>query len=420
MVTHIVSLSSLLAGVALLLMGTGLFGTLLALRAGLEGFAPSTLGLIMSSYFVGYLAGTYVNPRVIGRVGHIRAFAIFAALASSTALLHALFISPLIWAVLRMLTGACMVGLYTVAESWLNTRAAPEQRGAVFASYMVVNFSALTVGQLLLTLYPATGFELFGVVAILMSLSLIPIALTSIAQPLPVHAPHLSIRSLYHKSPVGIAGAVASGFALSAFWGLGAASAQRFGFSERGVAAFMSATIIGGALLQWPIGRWSDRSPDRRRVLLAITAAAAGVALFGAIVGAIAPALLIAVVFVFGGLAFAIYPVCIALTNDRLTKDEMLQGASSLLLLHGAGASLGPAAAGFMMSVIGPGALLLHFAVVLALLAAYTYWRLRISPQAPAAHTPFQAMVRTTPEALLLLEKQEPARPGSESDAERS
>ncbi|HET8882709.1 MAG TPA: MFS transporter [Solimonas sp.] len=403
MIRHLYSLSSLLLGTALLLAGTGLFGTLLAVRGGLEGFAPNVLGLVMSAYFAGYLLGTCINPRIIHRVGHIRAFAIFAALASCTAILHALFISPPVWAALRVVTGACMVGLYTVVESWLNTRAAPEQRSRVFASYMVVNFTALTVGQFLLALYPVSGMQLFGIVAMLVSLSLVPVAMTSIPQPLPVHTPRLGLHALYRKAPTGIAGAFVGGLALGAFWGLGAASAQRFGFDETGTAHFMSITIIGGALLQWPIGRWSDGSRDRRRVLFAITAGAAGAALLGALSGAAWHALLFALLFVFGGLAFAIYPICIALTNDRLTREEIQQSASSLLLLNGAGAALGPALAGVLMSHLGPRALFVYFSIVLGALALYTLWRLGNSSEAPAA-TAFQAMVRTTPEAAHMLE----------------
>ena len=405
MIVQLRSLSSLLLGVAALLMGTGLFGTLLAVRGGLQGYTPGVLGLVMSGYFVGYLLGTFINPRIITRVGHIRAFAIFAALASSTAILHALSTAPLWWGLLRVVTGACMVGLYTVVESWLNTQASTEQRGRVFASYMVVNFLALAAGQALLALYPAAGFELFGIVAVLLSLSLIPVALTSITQPQPVHAPNLGLRGLFRKSPVGMAGAFWSGLALGAFWGVGAASAQRFGFSEGGVALFMSSTILGGALLQWPIGRWSDRSGDRRRILLAVTTAASLVALLGFLNGSSSPRLLMLIMFVFGGLAFAIYPVSIALTNDRLGTEEMLQGSSSLLLLNGAGASIGPALAGQVMNVIGPGALLLHFSLALGVLAAYTLWRMSVSPEAPAANTTFQPMVRTSPEALHLLDK---------------
>src|SRR3546814_3230639 len=168
---------------------------------------------------------------------------------------------------------------------------------------MVDTFTSLTAGQFRLALLPVSGFQSFGIVAILVSLSLVPVALTSIPQPLPVHTPHLSLQALYRKAPTGIAGAFAAGLALGAFWGLGAASAPRFGFSETGTAHFMSITIIGGALLQWPIGRWSDGSRDRRRVLLVLTACASAAAWLGALFGASWHALLFVLLFMFGGLA---------------------------------------------------------------------------------------------------------------------
>ncbi|MDM4769722.1 MFS transporter [Solimonas sp. SE-A11] len=403
MMKRLLPISSLLFGVALLLAGNGLFGTLLGVRSAAEGWSGRTIGLMMSAYFAGFLLGTFVNPRIITRVGHIRAFAIFAALASSAALLQGLLVHPLAWLLLRLLTGICLVGLYMVVESWLNAQAEPSTRGQVFAGYMAVNFGGLAAGQTLLALYPVQGFELFGVAAMLLSLSLVPVALTSVAQPTVTQAPHLSLRALYTLAPVGIAGAVGSGLALSAFWGMGPAAAQQLGFQGSGVAAFMSAAILGGALLQLPIGRWSDRGGDRRRVLFLLTLASAATALGLFLLPLERSLLLLGGMFLFGGLAFAIYPVSIALTNDRLRPEDLLRGAGSLLLLHGAGAVLGPFLAGLLMEWLGPTALMLHFALMLGLLATYAAWRLWISPQGPEAHTPFQPMVRTTPAALELI-----------------
>ncbi len=402
MMKRLLPISSLLFGVALLLAGNGLFGTLLGVRSAAEGWSGRAIGLMMSAYFAGFLLGTFINPRIITRVGHIRAFAIFAALASSAALLQGLLVHPLAWLLLRLLTGICLVGLYMVVESWLNAQAEPSTRGQIFAGYMAVNFGGLAAGQTLLALYPVQGFELFGVTAMLLSLSLVPVALTSVAQPAVTQAPHLSLRALYTLAPVGIAGAVGSGLALSAFWGMGPAAAQQLGFEGSGVAAFMSAAILGGALLQLPIGRWSDRGGDRRRVLFLLTLASAATAL-GLFLLPLEPSLLLGGMFLFGGLAFAIYPVSIALTNDRLRPEDLLRGAGSLLLLHGAGAVLGPFLAGLLMEWLGPTALMLHFALMLGLLATYAAWRLWISPQGPEAHTPFQPMVRTTPAALELI-----------------
>jgi len=418
MIARILPVSALLFGVALLLAGNGLFGTLLGVRGVIEGYSGRLLGLVMSAYFAGFLLGTYINPGIVARVGHIRAFAIFAALAASAAVLHGLLVNPLAWLVLRILTGACMVGLYMVVESWLNTQAQPDTRGQIFATYMAVNFAGLALGQTLIGLYPPQGFELFGVVAMLLALSLVPVALTSTAQPAPMHTPRLSLRVLNERAPVGIAGAVGSGIALSAFWGLGPAAAQQLSLGDDGVALFMTVAILGGALLQWPIGRWSDHGGDRRRVLFLLTASAAGVALFGFLIGVHLRALLLVSMFVFGALAFAIYPVSIALTNDRLSTEDMLQGASSLLLLHGAGAVLGPAVAGVLMEWLGAAALLLHFAVVFAALAGYAAWRLWISPEGPAANAMFVPMVRTTPAALEMISPPEPETASAESATE--
>lgn len=201
MFSTVFSIFSLLLGIAILLVGSGLLGTLLALRAGIEEFADPVIGFIMSAYFVGFFTGTSFCPRVIRRVGHIRSFAMFAAIASSTAILHVLVVEPWIWGALRVVTGGCLVGLYMVIESWLNTQTPNERRGRVFAIYMAVTLLALALGQGLIATAPPSGFVLFGLVSMLFSLSLVPIAFTSVTQPDPVPLPRLGLRHLYETSP---------------------------------------------------------------------------------------------------------------------------------------------------------------------------------------------------------------------------
>ncbi|HEY0973793.1 MAG TPA: MFS transporter [Solimonas sp.] len=392
--------SSLLAGVALLLTGAGLLGTLLAVRAVQEGFPERVIGLVMSGYFAGFLLGTWLAPRVIRRAGHIRAFAIFASLASSTALLHALKVDPWTWALLRIATGSCLVSLYMIVESWLNAQAPPGQRGQIFAAYMIVNFLALAAGQGLLLLYPPGEFAGFAIVALLLGWSLVPVSLTRIHPPAVNEMQPLSLRRLHQVSPAGVAGAFGSGFAMGAFWGLGPVAAQRMGLETAQVAAFMVAAILGGAVIQWPVGHWSDRH-DRRRVLAAVCAGAAVLAL-AAYALREQPLLLMTCMFAFGGLAFTVYPVSIALANDLLQPEELVAGAGTLLLVHGTGAALGPMAAGQTMALTDGGGLLLHFATVLLLLAGYVGWRaLRAEPVVASTH--FAPMVRTTPTVLELL-----------------
>jgi MFS family permease len=406
MFATIVPISSLLAGVALLLLGSGLFGTLLAVRGGLEGFPDIVLGLIMSSYFVGFLIGTWLGPQVIRRVGHIRTFAICAAVAACTGLLHPMWVDPWFWALLRVLTGISLVGLYTVIESWLNTHAASEQRGRVFASYMVVNLAALAISQWLILLAPPSGFMLFSLVAIFISLSLIPIAMTRLDQPQTSSHASLNVRQLYRVAPVGVVGSLVSGLAMGAFWGLAPVFAQRIGLELIGISTLMSLVILGGAALQYPIGRYSDRH-DRRRVLGKVTAAAAIVAVATLLLLQIWRDSLYPLMFLYGGLAFSLYPICVAHMVDHLAPEEVLAGSSGLLLLHGIGAAVGPTLAGVVMGLIGSQALLLYFALVLAPLALFA-----ARHATPAADDDviaedqtgvFVPMVRTSPIALELL-----------------
>ncbi|MES0874549.1 MFS transporter [Sinimarinibacterium thermocellulolyticum] len=408
MLTVVTSISSLLLGAALLLVGNGLIGTLLALRASAEGFSDGVIGLIMSAYFVGFLSGTWVAPRAVMRVGHIRAFAMFAAVASAAAILHALIVDPLAWGALRVLVGSCLVGLYMVIESWLNVLAPGERRGKVFATYMAVNFIALAIGQNLIRLYPPTGFELFGIVAMLLALSLVPIAATRISQPAPVRQPRVRLRRLYAASPSAIIGAFGSGLAMSAFWGLGPVMAQRLGFDAGGIAALMTATILGGAVIQWPVGAVSDRH-DRRVVLAAVMALACTFALLAFAMSALGLWPLLVAMFVFGGLAFTVYPVSIALANDFLAPEEILQGASSMLLVHGIGAAIGPTLAGLLMDLAGPRGLLLHFALIHAALTALVWWRYQRSGTVNVPQAHFEPMIRTSPAALEMIAPETPA-----------
>lgn len=403
MLSTLFPIVSLLTGIGILLIGSGLFGTLLALRAGLAGFSDPVIGLVMSAYFVGFFAGTFFCPGLIRRVGHIRAFAMFAAIASATAILHVLVIEPAVWLILRVITGACLVGIYTVIESWLNAQTPNARRGQVFAAYMAVTLLALAFGQVLITWADPSGFTLFGIASILLSLGLVPIAFTSIAQPLPVKTPRLGLRFLYAASPAAAAGALASGLVIGAFWGMGPVFAQRVGLDTAGIASFMAATILGGAALQWPIGHWSDRL-DRRWVLALVAAAAAVFALISIAAAPASMAGLMVSTFLFGGLAFSVYSISVAHLNDHLRPEESLEGASGLLLLHGIGAAVGPAAVGLLIAGFGPSSLPVYYAVTLLLLTMFVLLRIRQAPPvAMGDHAPFTLMVRTSPEALVLL-----------------
>ncbi|MEN5266488.1 MFS transporter [Stenotrophomonas sp. TWI587] len=404
-------LTALLAGVALLLTGSGLLGTLLAVRGGEAGFGAGTLGLVMSGYFAGFFIGTFFAPSLIGRIGHIRAFAFFAALAAIAVLVHPLWINPVGWGVLRILTGIALVGLYTVIESWLNAEPDPRLRSRAFSLYMVVNLSALALGQVLLMLGDAGATSMFMLTAILVCAAVLPVTATRLRPPEIPSVPRLKLARLYAMAPVATVAAGLSGLAMGAFWGLLPVYAGEIGLDGNGVALFMLTAIAGGALLQWPLGHISD-GHDRRTGLVALSLAAAGIAVVASLpMIQIQTHLVFGLFFFYGGLAFALYPFAVAHMLDYLPREDLLSGCSSLLLVHGVGAALGPALAGAAMQRFGAPALPLYFAVVLMLLALFTTARLLSFQRLRTHPVGFRLMLRTTPSALELIPETDTAPP---------
>lgn len=398
-------LVALLSGVALLLLGSGLLSLLIAVRGGIEGFDSQTLGLIGAMNFLGFLAGTYIGPQLIRRVGHVRALAFFTTAVACAALLHELLLSAWAWAILRFLTGTVMVGCYTIIESWLNSQAAPEMRSRVFAIYMGVNLGALALAQQFIQWSDPAQHILFSVAAVSICAAIMPISATRLAQPHIDKVASIALRKLFVRSPVACIAAVFSGLAQGAFWGLGAVWADVSKLGTSGIAWVMTTAIIGGALFQWPIGRMTQRF-ERGHVISLVAFATAGLAIFLPFAVTYNFAAVLLVWFLYGGLAFALYPLAVARLMDRLDKAEMIAGCGSLLLLHGIGAAVGPLAAGSLMKYFGPNALPIWFATVESLLGIATWWiARRMAPDTDIAHqTPLMPMVRTSPAALEMLD----------------
>ncbi|MCC5795922.1 MAG: MFS transporter [Methylophaga sp.] len=270
-------IQAILWGVALLLLGNGLINTLLTLRGVSEGFSSAVLGLVMSSFFVGFICGTWVSPRLIKRMGHIRTFAFCASLCASAALLHIIFIDAISWMLLRFIYGLAFVTLMTVIESWLNSQSAPHERGRIFAFYMVVNLGALAVAQQMLRLDSPENFPLFALVSILICSALLPVAMTRRAQPTISDHPKSSLKALVRFAPLAVTASAFSGLAMGAFWSMTPIYAAGVGFDTGGIAMIMSVAILGGAALQIPIGRISDKY-DRPAVLIGVLILAAIIA----------------------------------------------------------------------------------------------------------------------------------------------
>lgn len=376
MITTLAPVGALLLSVALLLMGNGLQGTLLPVRANLENFGALSIGVMGSAYYVGFVAGCVLTPKLIRRAGHIRLFAAMVSIASAIPLAHAMLVGPVPWWILRSLTGLCLAGLYLIIESWLNERATPENRGLVFTTYTTVNFSVITLGQMLMLADDPIRFHLFSLASILVSLAAVPVALTRYPQPAPISSARLSLGNLYRISPVGVAGVLTVGLANGAFWGMAPAFASQIGLSVPQIAWFMSATVIGGALSQWPFGRLSDRM-DRRKTILIACALACGSAVLLIFTGLAMPTLMIGAAFLFGVFSFPLYALSAAHANDMAKDVDFVGIAGGLLLINGAGSVLGPVLGGIAMDRFGPLGLFGFTACVHAAMTLFTLHRMR-------------------------------------------
>jgi MFS family permease len=389
--------ASLLVSTAFLLASIGLLGTLIPVRGVEAGFSGALLGGLAAIYYAGFLLGTFVIPPLVRRVGHIRAFAFGTACAAGVALLHALAAWPWLWLTLRLVDGVMMVGLYTIIESWLNAEAPPRQRGTVFAVYMMVNSGALALAQLLLRVH-GQAFVLFSVVALLALAATLPVVLTRQAQPVPQTAPRLQLSRVFRLAPTAGVGALLAGLAMGAFYGLAPVYASRVGFDTAGVSTYMTLGILGGAALQWPLGRWSDRT-DRRLALSVVGAAACVLALA---VWGVGGAHLAAsgLIFLYCGMAFAIYPMVVAHLVDYLTQEELLAASSTVYLLYGVGSALGPLIVGVAMGAWGAKSLPIWFALTTGALALYAAYRYRAFRREQVPENNFRPLLGTTPSRL--------------------
>ena len=391
----------LLLSVALLNLGNDLQGTLLGVRAAIEGLPRENIGFIMSAYFAGFVAGPWFIPRLISQVGHIRTFAALASLASGVALAHVLIINTPAWMLLRFVHGICYSGMMLVVESWLNGSSSEYYRGRVLSIYSIVFYLSSAAGHPLLNIAPPEGFMLFCIVSILISLAVIPITVARVENPGRVPVMRMRVRSLFKTAPMGVAGIFIAGFCMNAFRGMGPTFGQDVGLDSAGISAIMAVTTVGGLALQWPMGLLSDRI-DRRKVILWASLGAGVVAIVIGFSGSIPINLLLSGLFIFGGLGIPVYAVCIAHANDHVQPGEFVATASTMLFMFGLGSACGPIAAGYFMSKIGPGGLFMFTGYIWVLFFVFGLFVVeRRKPQEGLEKETFIAVPRTTPSSLL-------------------
>lgn len=379
------------AAAGLLGLGHGLQGTLLGVRGTEEGFDTAVIGLIMTSYYVGFIFGSRFTVRALGRVGHIRVFAALASTASSAALVYAMLVHPVAWFAMRLLTGFCLAGLYVVIESWLNDQASNETRGRALSMYMIVTMGAVACSQVVLGFGSTSGASLFMVASVMVSMSLVPMALSEGSAPV-VRVPEpLSLGRLWSIVPTGVVVIFLTGVSVGALRGLGPTYAAERGLSIGAIGAFVAATTLGASLLQYPIGALSDRLP-RRSVMIGVSAAAGALSLMLSVAEPTGLRLTVAM-FLLGGLGVPMYSLAIAYTNDWLDDDVRVGGAALLIVVNGAGAIFGPLVAGVLMQLTSPAGFFVTLWVIHAAVVVYLLYRL-VRARAPAIEdqAPFVAL----------------------------
>ncbi|MBV1865531.1 MAG: MFS transporter [Rhodobacteraceae bacterium] len=365
---------ALLLGIFLLLLGNGVQGTLLGIRGVAEGFSTGVLSLIMAAYFLGFLGGSRLTPLLIRRVGHVRVFAALASFISAALILFAALPDQFAWFALRVVVGFCYSGVYVVSESWLNDSATNETRGQSLSAYMIIQMMGIVAAQWLLSAVDTSGYTLFVIISVAVSLSFAPILLSANPAPMFQTTKPMTLKQLYHASPLGVVGSFLLGGVFGAQFGMVAVYGAAVGMSIGEIALFASAIYVGGMLLQYPIGWLSDHM-DRR--LLIVSASLTG----GAAALAVLPfsdnfTALMITAFVLGGTTNPLYSLYIAYTNDFLEPEDMAAASGGLIFVNGVGAITGPLIVGWLMTRFAPSGFFVYLGVVLLLMGGYALYRM--------------------------------------------
>lgn len=410
---------ALLLGTLFLFLGNGLHGLLLPVRGSAEGYSNEILGLLGTSWATGFVAGCLIAPKLVMRVGHVRAFSSFISLIAIIALLSGILVDPYWWVALRAVTGFCIAGTSMIIESWLNERATNESRGTIFSFYISVTLIGVVGGQMLVGIVDPSTTILFMICGILYCLAMLPTTVSTAATPQALTSVKLNLPRLYRNSPVSFVGILLVGIANGAYGTLGAVFGARAGLTPNMIAIMLSVTIFVGALMQFPAGKASDRT-DRRYVLAALSGVAAVAALLLIVLRPQDAMTMIILVAIYGGAANALYPIAVAHANDFASSDEFVQVSGGLLLLYGIGTIIGPTIGGPVMTELGPHALFAVTAVAHVLLTAYAIYRSRLRAAIPYAerdnvpNMPVSASPMSTPESLSLDPRAAPLPPHAE------
>ena len=380
-----------------MMIAIGLFSTFIPLRLALAKYSPSVIGGVTSAYFAGLVLGSVKAERFIERVGHIRTFSAFASLTGAISLLMGLIIHPWLWVFGRFSMGFFTAGLFIVIESWLLMVGGKERKGTIIALYMIAFYAAQAGGQFLLSALPPMSLIPFTIGALLISLSVVPVALTRYKSPTLEEPSLLNPLQLLKISTFGIFSSFGSGLIMGAFFGLAPVFASKIGMQSKDVALFMGVTIIGGFILQWPLGRLSDKI-NRRSVLIGVSYITSSIAFLMALASLMSSDILFILSILFGGFSFTMYPMSISYTNDYIGPKDLVAATGGLLVAYGVGCVIGPLIAPFLMLIFGPAGLYIYFSSIAALVGSVGFFRRNLKRKIPLSEqSAYRSVPRTTP-----------------------
>lgn len=383
-VRTVIAIWPLFAGLSLIGLAVGVQGSLLGVRAALEGFDDLLIGLLMSCYFAGFLAGSLLTPRLIQRVGHIRIFAALAAVASVTILIHALFVNPWAWALMRLLTGFAFSTIYVVSESWLNQSSTNANRGQILSVYTTILLAGICAGQFMLNVADPEGFTLFILISVMVSVAAVPILLSVVTTPPIEETERVTISHLWYRTRVGVIAIIVSQWVSSILFSMGAVYVTKLDFSVSQVANFMGAMMAGGMILQWPLGKLSD-TIDRRWVIGFSSLLGVVIALMMSFMNE-ASNWLYGLVFLFGGCSLSLYSIVVAFTNDHLRPAEIVPASGTIILISGLTSISGPLTAVFWLKIFGLESFFILIAASLLGMGIISIWRVLTIPALPAEY----------------------------------
>ncbi|MFX0541929.1 MFS transporter [Roseovarius sp. S4756] len=390
----IISFAALFLSVVLMQLSSGGVGPLDALSGLALSFSTAEIGLLGSAHFLGFFIGCWWAPRLMGSVGHSRAFAAFTAAGAMSLIAHMMVIDAYAWALMRVAMGLCVAGCYTVLEAWLQAKVTNETRGRAMGVYRVADMGASLFAQMLISVLEPASYISYNILALICCAALLPITLTKAEQPATPSAPRLRPMLAIACSPLAAAGVVTAALSSATFRMVGPLYGQQVGLAVEQIAWFLAAFVLGGALAQVPVGWLADKY-DRRHVLIGLSIAAVICCIVTAWLGALSANGVMLTAFFFGLTSFPIYSVSVAHANDFATSDQRVELSAALMFFYALGAIAAPLVASKLIAGFGPSAMFIMIAVAHGVLIVFGLTRMRVRPT-KAARTRYVWSPRTS------------------------